>query len=219
VTSIFVSWALSAAALAIFSTILGVVLKKGPLGILLDQRGRYSLTHLQIVVWTIVILSLIAGLFWGRIGPDARHALDFTIPDELLAVLGISVGSGVLATTIKSVKDTTPAVALHIAASDVNHPPRLWQIFTVEEGAMADQVIDISKFQNFVITIILVVAYVILAIATLNSYSGPKDVNMLPGFSPQFVTLLAISHGGYIIGKVPNKAGAPPLSVADLSAA
>jgi hypothetical protein len=102
---VFYAWAISAAALLILAVVLGaVVAQKPPLGILVDERGRYSLTHLQIVVWTIVVLSLISGVFWGRVFHDAAHALDFTIPDELLTVIGISVGSGVLTTTIKTVR-------------------------------------------------------------------------------------------------------------------
>ena len=37
------------------------------LGILIDDRYRYSLTHFLIVLWSIVILSLIAGVFFGRL--------------------------------------------------------------------------------------------------------------------------------------------------------
>jgi hypothetical protein len=36
------------------------------LGILIDDRGRYSLTRLQLSLWTLVVLSLTAGVFAAR---------------------------------------------------------------------------------------------------------------------------------------------------------
>ena len=32
--------------------------------LLIDTRGRYSLTHFQIVLWSLIVISLITGLFW-----------------------------------------------------------------------------------------------------------------------------------------------------------
>ncbi len=41
-------------------------------------------------------------------------------------------------------------------------------MFLVEEGAFADQVVDIGKFQQFVVTIVFVVAYVALAVHAID---------------------------------------------------
>jgi hypothetical protein len=146
------------------------------------------------------------------------NAFEFTIPDELLTVMGISVGSTVAASTIKSSKDSSPQ-RKNIAASHTEDKPRFAQVFLVEEGTLADKIIDIGKFQNFWITILLVVSYVSLAVAVLNDTSSPQSITTLPGFAGEFVVLLAISHGGYIIDKVPNRPGSPQgLTVARLSA-
>jgi hypothetical protein len=136
-----------------------------------------------------------------------QGALNFTIPDELLLVMGISLGSTVTATAVKSGKDTVRPGS--IAASDAKDRPHFRQIFRVEEGEFADQVIDLTKFQNFLITLMLVVAYVALTAATIQTAATPASLTALPGFAGTFVTLLGISHAAYLAGKVPDKPGTP----------
>ena len=96
-TGIYVAW--GASALVIVALAIGLsFLMKPPhplLGILIDNRGRYSLTHFQLVVWSIVILSLISGVFWGRLAEGVSDPLSFKIPSEVLGLLGITVGSAV----------------------------------------------------------------------------------------------------------------------------
>src|SRR6266545_3129134 len=142
-TAILWSWAVSAAVILALAVVLGYAVGpgRGPLGIFVDQRGRFSLTHFQLVVWTIVVLSLISGVFWGRLIDGVDDALSFTIPDQVLGLLGITVGSAVAAKVAKSAKDATAAT--RIAASSAADRPRLAQIFLLEEGEDADQVVDI----------------------------------------------------------------------------
>ncbi len=63
--AIFVSWGISGAVLLGLAIAVGVAVTSRIDGILIDERGRYSLTHLQLCLWTIVILSLISGVFSG----------------------------------------------------------------------------------------------------------------------------------------------------------
>jgi hypothetical protein len=211
---LFVAWGISAGVLVFLAAVLGVVVGRGYLGILIDDRGRYSLTHLQIVLWTIVVFSLISGVFFGRLTNDPKTALDFTIPDELLVVVGISVASTAASTVIKAQKNLTHPE--RIAASNNADRPRFAQIFLIEEGEMADKAIDVAKFQNFWLTLTLIVAYVALAIGKFSDLSSPADVTSLPGFAGTFVTLLGISHAGYLVGKVPDRSGIPQGLTLDL---
>jgi hypothetical protein len=206
-TSLFVAWAISAGILIFLAVTLGVVIGRGFLGILIDDRGRYSLTHLQIVLWTIVVFSLISGVFFGRLTEDAKTALDFTIPEELLIVLGISIASTAVSTVIKEQKNQSHPQ--RIAASNDADRPIFTQVFLLEEGEMADKAIDVAKFQNFWLTLILVIAYVALAISSFSDLSSPTEVTALPGFAGAFVTLLGISHAGYVAGKLPDRGGFP----------
>jgi hypothetical protein len=209
VHQIFLSWLASAVVLVGIAWALGRYYTKpgNDLGILVDSRGRMSLTHLQLVVWSLLILSLISGLFFGRWWAGVSDPLAFDIPDQVLGLMGIVTGSAVAATITKTAKDNDPRAAERIPASEGAHP-RLSQIFTLEEGAMADEVIDVTKFQNFAITLVLVAAYFALAVHAIRSTS-PDQLNALPSLPSQFLTLLGISHAGYVAGKLPNQSGLP----------
>jgi len=108
VTTLYAAWAISAGVLLLLAIAFGVGVRASSVGILIDQRGRYSLTQLQIVLWTIVVISLISGVFWARLFDDATTALDVSIPGELLGVLGISVGSTVAAMVVKAEEGRVP---------------------------------------------------------------------------------------------------------------
>jgi hypothetical protein len=208
-TGIYVAW--GASALVIVALAIGLsFLMKPPhplLGILIDNRGRYSLTHFQLVVWSIVILSLISGVFWGRLAEGVSDPLSFKIPSEVLGLLGITVGSAVTATAVKAAKNITRAS--FIAASGPIDPPHFSQIFMLEEGEFADKVIDVTKFQNFIITVVLVAAYVGLAINAVEKAGNAGAFGSLPGFSGTFLVLVGISHAAYLAGKLPNQKGTP----------
>ncbi len=175
-------------------------------GILIDQRGRCSLTHFQLFVWTVLIISLIAGVFVGRLAHGRYDPLAFTIPGQVLGLLGISVGSAVTATAVKTSKDAR--APSRIAASGLSDPPHLGQIFLLEEGQYADQAIDLAKFQNFLFTIVLTIAYVVLAVHAIVKHGG--SISTLPTFSGTFLVLVGISQGGYVANKLSNPAGNAP---------
>jgi hypothetical protein len=79
VRAVFVAWIVSAVIMTLVALVLGMIIHRGPLGILIDQRGRYSLTHFQLVFWSLIIISLISGVFFARVFAGARAtALDFT---------------------------------------------------------------------------------------------------------------------------------------------
>jgi hypothetical protein len=100
------SWIISAAVIVASAIAVGWVVTKRPTGLLIDGRGRYSLTHLQVASWSVVILSLIAGTAIGRLF-HGHDPLAFAIPGPVLAVMGISLGSGLLSTVTKSTKDNS----------------------------------------------------------------------------------------------------------------
>jgi hypothetical protein len=216
-TAILIAWGASALVMVALAFALSLTMKppRAPFGVLVDGRGRYSLTHFQLVVWTIVVLSLVSGIFFGRWIDGVSDPLGFTIPGDVLGLLGISAGSAVTAVAVKAGKDKTDARA-RVAASGSADPPQLAQIFLLEEGAYADKVVDVTKFQNFVITIVLVVAYVALAIHEIVHERSARAVTALPTLSGSFLVLLGISHGAYLTAKIPGQAGeAPGLNMAN----
>jgi hypothetical protein len=214
-TVTFTAWGVSAAILIGLAIVLGILVTREPLGLLIDSVGRYSLTQTQLAIWTITVLSLIAGVFIGRLWVGTPSPLGFDIPAAVLAVMGISVGSTLASNTQKALNVANHPDVVAASAPVDGFRPSLTQIFLQEQGTYADQVIDITKFQNFVITIIVVLAYTTIAVNALNSAGTPANFAGLPGFSGTLLVLLAISHGGYLAGKLPTPTGNP----ATLSAA
>lgn len=94
-------WPVSALAILIVSVLAGRSATGKLTGILIDSRGRFSLTHLQVVAWTILILSaFVATLIASNF--DVSKA---KLSTDLLGLMGIAAGSAVLSTAVKAVKD------------------------------------------------------------------------------------------------------------------
>lgn len=216
--TILLTWLISAGAMVLLAVLLGLRARGRILGILIDSRGRYSLAQFQLVVWTILLISVVSGVFWGRLAEGNANPYSFAVPPELVGVLGISLASTMMAGVVKASKDATYGDC--VAASDrVRDLPRLSQIFMQEEGPLADRVVDVTKFQNFVITLVLVIGYAAMAATIVENAGTAAHVTSVPGFSGAFITLLGISHAGYLAGKLPVASGgnpAPGLTVAIL---
>ena len=216
--TILLTWLISAGAMVLLAVLLGLRGRGRVLGILVDSRGRYSLAQFQLVIWTILLISLVSGVFWGRLAEGSANPFDFTVPPDLVGVLGIALASTMMSGVVKASKDATYGDC--VAASDrVRDLPRLSQIFMQEEGPLADRVVDVTKFQNFVITLVLVIGYAALATTDVQNAVTAAHVTSVPGFSGAFITLLGISHAGYLAGKLPVASGgnpAPGLTVATL---
>lgn len=215
------------------------------LGILVDSRQRFSLTHLQSVLWGILFLSVLAALFTAGLLDKNIFVKDLSIkiPNEILILAGISAGSAVVATAAKSTKtedvrtvteekmvystslerddilnerkveigDAEPSFSnSEVAAAakkdpiKVNSPykTRFSQIFWVEEGENIDKVVDVTKFQNFFLTIIVVLAY---AFIVLKAMGAQGVLTEFPPIPESVLWLIAISNAGYVGGKIPNK--------------
>jgi hypothetical protein len=205
---IFIAWTAAAAILLIAMAAAGRISSGSYLGILRDSRGRYSLSRFQVLLWTTVVLSLLAAVFLARlIDGTISNALDIQIPQTVLLVLGISVGSTVTAGAIKAGKDNQDQTS--IAASTGRDPARFSQVVLVEEGKMADRAVDVTKFQSLWITLILVTAYVAMAVSWIRGANSATELGVLPDLTGALVTLLAISHAGYLAGKLPDRVGVP----------
>jgi hypothetical protein len=217
-TTIYVSWCISAAVLLALAAVVGWKVTGRIDGILIDTRGRYSLTHFQFALWTITVLSLLSGVFFGRLLHGVANPLTIHIPAPVLWLMGISAGSAVAATAVKRNKDLTQSDHVAVSGGTVS-PPQLSQMFLAEEGTFANQAMDITKFQGFIITILLIAAYIAASVSKINVVG--TALATLPTVNFTLVGLFGISHGAYVAGKIPTSAGYPPdgLSMADRDAA
>ena len=191
---VYVSWAVSALVLIIIAIAIGQGSRKKWYGILLDTNNKVSLSQFQTVLWTILVLSLIVGVFVARLIDGAGDPLAFEIPDELLILMGLTYGSTVLATAVKVGKGLTQRAE-----------PALKQLWTVEEGARQDQDTDVTRLQNVALVVIGVLAYIATVVAKFNLLGGASAVTKLPDFDPSWVTLLGISYAAYVVGKLPTR--------------
>jgi hypothetical protein len=198
-TSFHLWWGLSFLLLLILAAWLGSKTGRGCLGILVDVRERFSLTHFQLVLWTIVILSSLLGVLIAQ-GFDWTEV---NLSPQLLGLMGISAGSGVLATAVKANKDA-PGSSARVArrgsftlrsGTTTAIAPHFAQMWLEEEGDQADKVVSMTKYQNFIFTLVILGVYVTLAWKQAG----------LPELPDSVVWLIGISHAGYVGGKVPNK--------------
>jgi hypothetical protein len=212
-TALWIGWAAACAGLVAVGVAVGMLSTGHPAGVLVDQRGRYSLNRLQLVVWMFVVLSLLIGVTAARLVARSTAPLEFTVPPELLGVLGLSVGTTVVAGAVKANKSSRRSA--YVAATPAGSRPRWRDVLLVEEGPDAERTVDITKLQNLLLTAFLSVAYAGLAVHTFlgmgqTAIASPSDITALPSMSPTFLTLLAVSQAGYVGGKLPDR-GADPV--------
>ena len=199
-------------------------------GVLWSSRNTYSLSRLQLVLWTWLVLSGLLGVVICRAwrlfdGGGLESALDIHMPTQLLTVMGISVASSAAAPAILSMKAQAAGpsqTALDAAArridADVHAvgsvyvrpgvcPPLVKDLFQSDDATAAGTV-DISKVQQFAVTFILWAVYLAMLMQLmLTGRNGPVPANAVPGttglpaLSESFVYLLGISHAGYLAYK------------------
>jgi hypothetical protein len=220
-TVLWLTWGAAAAAILVLAGAAGWGVHHDVLGVLLDSRGRYSLNRLQTLWWTTIILSLASGVAAARFAVRGSNPLEFHIPDAVLGLMFTVTGTTVAATAVKSWKDRHRRDSVAAANPGFEF---LSQVLLQEEGAAADTTIDVSKFQSLVVNLLLGAGYVLTAVHDLMgrgspAIKGPADITALPDLNATFVTLLALSAGGYVGNKLVPRAGLPAFSVTDRHAA
>ncbi len=228
------AWLVLAVSLLAFAAIAGHGIKGVWRGMFIDDRNMVSLSRLQMIVWTVVVLSAYGAIALARIPEDPLKALSVKIPDDLLLLIGISttslVGSPLLKSTKKGKGSELPEdekkEILDNQRQDLSTKVRAegrivckksvddasWSdLFTGEEVTNVAH-LDLAKIQMFFFTILLVLSYVVALWSLFGectvSEALPKcPPKTLPVLGDDALTLVAISHGGYLVNKaVPAKA-------------
>lgn len=183
--------------------------------IFIDYRNTWSLTQFQLAAWTFAILPVMFAFAFARASADAGKSWDFTIPGELWAVLGISLGSAAISSTIKQRKDTPTGSNQPLAAGE-RVPTRsapgkasFFDMLAYDEGAAALKGIDVTKFQNLLFTLALVATFLWNSYWLLSKAQKPSELTSLPGFNEVVIGILGVSHAGYLTGKVIPQTGTP----------
>ncbi len=109
-TQILWAWIGTLVLLAGFATVAGHGILGLWMGLLIDERNKMSLSRLQMILWTIVVLSgfLTAALWNIRPEHGQVNALSIAVPAQLWLLMGISTTSLIGSPLIRSTKMTEP---------------------------------------------------------------------------------------------------------------
>jgi len=226
------TWLVFLILLTVFAVIAGHGVTGLWRGLLIDERNKMSLSRLQMILWTVLILSGFLTVALANIAAGVENPLSISIPEELWLLMGIStaslVGSPLILSTkkVKEPKEEEQDQTINSMAAEegvspenlkskvtnkgqviVNKDPkdaRLSDLFKGEETGNAAQ-LDLGKIQMFYFTLILVLAY---AVALGDLLCGTGKIDAFPVLSSSMVALLGISHAGYLTNKaIPHSQG------------
>ena len=157
-----------------------------------EETNTYSLTRLQLYLWTIA--SLFGYLYLTLCYSLVQGRLEFAnVPAGLPTLLITSVGTSVLAGTITTVKGSMGAGQLNPSFTD----------FFSHGGVVAPE-----RLQFFLWTIVGVILFMALTLG----YS-PETIDNLPGLPDGYLALSGISAGALLGGKLARRAGPKITSV------
>ena len=187
---------------------LGVWINKRPLGILIDARCKMSLSRLQVVLWSWLLIS---AFFAAAV---TFTTMNIEMDAQIWALMGISVGSAAGSVIVKGTKaNKQPAEAVPEAQRAMSRQgvlpmnaeskqANLGDLFKGEE--LADYAhVDIAKVQMFFFTLATVLGYA--AVLWTFPFEVQEGVLKFPELSSSLVTLLGISHAGYLTVKAAPK--------------
>ncbi|WP_025129932.1 hypothetical protein [Pseudomonas sp. PH1b] len=215
----------------------GLKIRGRVLGVLIDERNRYSLSRLQMTLWTLLVLATLYTVYIANIvRGDATTALIVDLDYNLIALMGFNLASFVgapmalsrkaeqpasdnaLATTSQQLLDTQKLTAPPSARGQVltkNDPKdaRLADLIRGEDVTNAT-LVDLPRLQMLLITMVVVFVYGAAVGHSLGS--GDWLLETLPKLHNTLLLLALISHSGYVVGKLipsnltPNPAPVQP---------
>lgn len=190
-------WGLTAALIVAFLMTVGRVETGRFLGFLIDATNRVSLSRLQLVAWTVLIISAYSTAALWNILHRAGDPLAIAIPAQVWALMGISVASFIGSPIVKSAKRAAGKLSENAAPEQA----RSTDIFTGEEVG-SENTVDLGKVQMFLFSLIVFVAYAVaIGALLLDTASKNALIAEFPGLSDGMLALLGLSHTGYLAAK------------------
>ena len=203
-TSRTLDWALSVLAACAIFVVIGFGVEGRWFGALINDQGLYSISRLQVVAWSKIVIPAFAVCIFGNYTLGKELAVE--IPNEILALMGISFASFVGSPIVKESKNTdTLAFAKSTSnrskASVVQENQKkdlsVSNFFTGDGKENKDR-IDLGKVQMFFFSVILAAFYGFKVYTTIRGTCSTSPIDSLPGLPPDSITLLGFSHAGYL---------------------
>jgi len=219
---LLLAWLFTLAALAAFTFVCGQGVTGRWLGALIDSRNVMSLARLQMIGWTILVLSAYLTAALSNIYSGETDPLSIALPQELWLLMGISATSLVGSPLILSMKigkapnadevartfgrlaqqgdapETLIAKGQIVANKDLSMA-RISDIFTGEEVGNAAH-LDLARLQMFFFTVVTLFAYAVMLGSMFIRHAGGAIGELQP-LDQSMVALIAISNGGYLASK------------------
>lgn len=223
--SLYASWLAAMLALTLFTLVVGHGVTGVWKGAFVDDRNRMSLSRLQMLLWTVVIVSAFGTIAIGRLHQtpltqaDIVGAMDIGVPQTIWLLLGISTASFIGSPLIKnSQKDADLRLAperqdrlLEAQGKDpatVTVEGQIVKNKSIQQATFADLFmgetvenanhLEVGKMQMFFFTALIMFAYAFAIGASLKSSTVPFS---LPDIGSGMLPLLGLSHGGYLMNK------------------
>jgi hypothetical protein len=218
------AWLFILAGMLLFFLIAGQSVSGRFLGCLIDERNVMSLSRLQLIGWTVLILSVYFTVVLMRIRWNAGiAAVDIYVDGKLWALMGISTTSLVASPLILSTKTDKPADSAEksttfellrrqgddpdqlgnkgqIVTNNMPTQARWSDLLTGEEVANAAH-LDLTRVQMLFFTLVALLAYAIAAGQFLLKLTEATSPVNLPALSEGIVAIIGISHAGYLTAK------------------
>ena len=195
------AWLSALALMAAFALVVGQGITGRWLGVLIDSTHKMSLSRLQMLLWTILILSGLLTAVAANVAAGVSEPLAITIPAPLWVLMGISTASMVGTPILQNVQQRrpTPAQASQAPLTASHFSGQLVLNERAEAASSADLfagsqvgtlgLVDIGQMQMVFFTLILLLAQL---------FTSGGAISALPSLDTGMLALLGISHAGFL---------------------
>jgi hypothetical protein len=193
-------------------------------GILIDSRNKMSLSRLQMLAWTLVVLSALVTAILSNVARGSDSPMEITIPSELWVLLGISTAAAVGAPAVLNSKrqkqadetelnKTREMLAkqgqtdldkdeLSVVLRNEDMSCARWSDLLKGDESGNASTVDLGKLQMFFFTFVLVCGY---GAAIYTMFRRVDLITALPPVQEGMNVLLGISQTGYLASKAMNQ--------------
>ncbi|MCK1735884.1 hypothetical protein IVA79_18540 [Bradyrhizobium sp. 138] len=216
------TWVATLVLLAALLSLAGYALKKRWDGIFIDERNKISLSRMQLVLWTLLLVSALFTAGLSNVSLGATNPLEIVVPASVWALLGIGSFTFVASPAILMQKEKAGAperlasISENLKTADglksaVESRGQVVTKGSPEDARWLDVIrgdtndadyVDAGKVQQLAFTLLLLIVY---GTAIFNLLKPIAAITAFPPVDGGFVSLLGLSHAAYLAYKAVPK--------------